>query len=159
MSRGPAKCRACVSVLTAADISALGPLPTPGVLPDVDIKVPNYPILAKDIVRHVGDAVAFVVADSVDAAKDAAEALEIDWQALPHVIGAVAALKPGAAKVWEERAGNLAFETEAGDANATKEAFARAAQIVELTIVNQRLVTNYLDTAAWSRSTTASATR
>jgi carbon-monoxide dehydrogenase large subunit len=133
-------------ILTASDIPALGPLPTPGVLPDVDIKVPNYPILAKEVVRHVGDAVAFVVADSIDAAKDAAEALQIDWQALPHVIGAVASLKPGAAQVWDDRPGNLAFETEAGDARATKEAFAKAARVVELTIINQRLVTNYLDT-------------
>src|SRR5437870_8063731 len=60
-------------VLTAADISSLGPLPTPGVLPDVDIKIPVYPILAEEVVRHVGDSVAFVVADSIDAAKDAAE--------------------------------------------------------------------------------------
>ena len=133
-------------VLTAADISTLGPLPTPGVLPDVAIKIPDYPILAKDVVRHVGDAVAFVVADSLDAAKDAAEAVEIEWQQLPHVIGAVAALKPGAPKVWADRADNLSFETEVGDARATKEAFASAAHIVELTIVNQRLVTNYLDT-------------
>jgi carbon-monoxide dehydrogenase large subunit len=133
-------------VLTAADISTLGPLPTPGVLPDVAIKIPDYPILAKDVVRHVGDAVAFVVADSLDAAKDAAEAVEIDWQQLPHVIGAVAALQPGAPKVWADRADNLSFETEVGDARATKEAFASAAHIVELTIVNQRLVTNYLDT-------------
>ncbi|MGB8565203.1 MAG: molybdopterin cofactor-binding domain-containing protein, partial [Pseudolabrys sp.] len=58
----------------------------------------------------------------------------------------VAALKPGAAKVWDDRPENLAFETKAGDAQATKEVFARAAHIVELTIVNQRLVTNYLDT-------------
>jgi carbon-monoxide dehydrogenase large subunit len=133
-------------VLTAADISTLGPLPTPGVLPDVAIQIPEYPILAKDVVRHVGDAVAFVVADSLDAAKDAAEAVEIEWQQLPHVIGAVAALKPGAPKVWADRADNLSFETEVGDARATKEAFASAAHIVELTIVNQRLVTNYLDT-------------
>jgi carbon-monoxide dehydrogenase large subunit len=133
-------------VLTAADISTLGPLPTPGVLPDVAIQIPEYPILAKDVVRHVGDAVAFVVADSLDAAKDAAEAVEIDWQQLPHVVGAVAALKPGAPKVWADRADNLSFETEVGDARATKEAFASAAHIVELTIVNQRLVTNYLDT-------------
>jgi carbon-monoxide dehydrogenase large subunit len=133
-------------VLTAADISTLGPLPTPGVLPDVAIKIPDYPILAKDVVRHVGDAVAFVVADSLDAAKDAAEAVEIDWQQLPHVIGAVAALQPGAPKVWADRADNLSFETEVGDARATKEVFASAAHIVELTIVNQRLVTNYLDT-------------
>ncbi|MGA9003637.1 MAG: xanthine dehydrogenase family protein molybdopterin-binding subunit, partial [Pseudolabrys sp.] len=133
-------------VLIAADISALGPLPTPGVVPDVDIKIPPYPILAKDVVRHVGDAVAFVVADTLDAAKDAAEALEIDWQTLPHVVGAVAALKSGAPKVWAERPDNLAFAAEVGDARATMEAFGKAARIVELTIVNQRLVTNYLDT-------------
>ena len=133
-------------VLTAADISTLGSLPTPGVLPDVAIQIPEYPILAKDVVRHVGDAVAFVVADSLDAAKDAAEAVETDWQQLPHVVGAVAALKPGAPKVWADRANNLSFETEVGDARATKEVFASAAHIVELTIVNQRLVTNYLDT-------------
>src|SRR5215831_13449940 len=133
-------------VLTAGDVSALGPLPTPGVVPDVEIKVPTYPILASDVVRHVGDAVAFVVADSVDIAKDAAEALEVDWQQLRHVIGAVNALKVGAPLVWSDRPGNVAFEIKVGDASATKEAFAKAAQIVELTIVNQRLVTNYLDT-------------
>jgi carbon-monoxide dehydrogenase large subunit len=133
-------------VLTAADISTLGPLPTPGVVPDLDIKIPVYPILATDVVRHVGDAVAFVVADSIDAAKDAAEAVEIGWQPLAHVIGAVAALKPGAPKVWAERSDNLAFAVEVGDARATAEAFAKAARIVELTIVNQRVVTNYLDT-------------
>jgi aerobic carbon-monoxide dehydrogenase large subunit len=133
-------------ILTADDISALGPLPTPGVVPDVDIKIPVYPILAKDVVRHVGDAVAFVVADSIDLAKDATEAFEIDWQPLPHVIGAVAALGTEAPQVWSDRSGNLAFQTEAGDAAATKAALAKAARIVELTIVNQRLVTNYLDT-------------
>src|SRR5215467_5696565 len=133
-------------VLTAADISSLGPLPTPGVVPDVEIKIPAYPILAEEVARHVGDAVAFVVADSIDAAKDAAEAIEIDWQQLPHIIGAVAALKPGAPKVWPDRADNLSFETEVGDADVTKETFTKAARIVELTIVNQRLVTNYLDT-------------
>ena len=133
-------------VLTAADISHLGPLPTPGTVPNLEIKVPNYPVLAREVVRHVGDAVAFVVADSLDQAKDAAEALEIDWQPLPHVVGAVAALQPRAPRVWDDRPGNLAFEVEAGDARATKEAFANAAKIVELTIINQRLVTNYLDT-------------
>ena len=81
-------------VLTAADVADLGPLPTPGVLPGVDIQVPVYPILAKDMVRHVGDAVAFVVADTLAAAKDAAEAIAVDWQPLPHVIGAMAALAP-----------------------------------------------------------------
>ena len=133
-------------VLTAADITGLGPLPTPGVLPDVAIKVPHYPILAKDVVKHVGDAIAFVVADTLNAAKDGAEAITVDWQPLPHVIGALAALKFGAAPVWADQPGNLAFETSMGDAAATKQAFAQAARTVSLTIVNQRLVTNYMDT-------------
>jgi carbon-monoxide dehydrogenase large subunit len=132
-------------VLTGADTADLGPLPTPGVLEGVDIKVPHYPILALDVVRHVGDAVAFVVADSLEQAKDASEAIAIDWQPMPHVIGAIEALKPGAAPVWPDRP-NLAFETAVGDAEATKAAFAKAARTVSTTIVNQRLVTNYMDT-------------
>ncbi|MCF8477754.1 MAG: xanthine dehydrogenase family protein molybdopterin-binding subunit, partial [Pseudolabrys sp.] len=104
-------------VLTGADTADLGPLPTPGVLEGVDIAVPHYPILALDVVRHVGDAVAFVVADTLEQAKDACEAIAIDWQPLPHVIGAIEALKPGAAPVWPDRS-NLAFETTAGDAEA-----------------------------------------
>ena len=133
-------------VLTAADVAELGPLPTPGVLEGVDIPVPVYPILARDEVRHVGDAIAFVVADTLAAAKDAAEAITVDWQPLPHVIGAIAALENGAPQVWPDRPGNLAFETEAGDAAATKRPSREAARTVSLTIVNQRLVTNYLDT-------------
>jgi len=133
-------------VLTAAEVANLGPLPTPGVIPGPEIKVPVYPILAKDVVRHVGDAIAFVVADSLSAAKDAAEAISVDWQPLPHVIGAMAALAAGAPRVWPDRPDNLAFETELGDAVATQAAFARAARTVALTIANQRLVTNYMDT-------------
>jgi carbon-monoxide dehydrogenase large subunit len=132
-------------VLTGADTAHLGPLPTPGVLPDVDIKVPPYPILARDVVRHVGDAIAFVVADTLEQAKDAAETISVDYQPLPHVIGAIAALKMGAPQVWPDRP-NLAFETTAGDEAATKKAFAQAARTISTTIINQRLVTNYMDT-------------
>jgi carbon-monoxide dehydrogenase large subunit len=132
-------------VLTGADTAHLGPLPTPGVLPDVDIKVPPYPILARDVVRHVGDAIAFVVADTLEQAKDAAETISVDYQPLPHVIGAIAALKVGAPQVWPDRP-NLAFETTAGDEAATKKAFAQAARTISTTIINQRLVTNYMDT-------------
>ncbi len=133
-------------VLTGEDVADLGPLPTPGVLEDVDIPVPVYPILAFDEVRHVGDSIAFVVADTLAQAQDAAEAISIDWMPLPHVTGAMAALAAGAPRVWLDRPGNLAFETEVGDAAATRAAFANAARTVELTIVNQRLVTNYMDT-------------
>jgi carbon-monoxide dehydrogenase large subunit len=133
-------------VLTAADVADLGPLPTPGVLPDVDIPIPTYPILAGAEVRYVGDAIAFVVADTLAQAKDAAEAISVDWQPLPHVVGAEAALERGAAAVWPDRPGNLAFETTLGDRKATADIFAKAARTVTCKVVNQRLVTNYLDT-------------
>jgi carbon-monoxide dehydrogenase large subunit len=132
--------------LAAPDIAGLGPMPCPGTIPGLDIPIPLYPVLARDVVRHVGDAVAFVVADTLAQAKDAAEAMTIDWQPLPHVIGGRRALEPGAPQVWKDRPGNLAFETELGDAAATAAAFARAARTVSLDLVNQRLVTNYLDT-------------
>ncbi len=92
------------------------------------IDVPPYPVLARDVVRHVGDAVAFVVADTIEHAKDAAEAIAIDWEPLPHVIGAAAALRADAPLVWPDDASNLAFETTLGDAQATAAAFAQAAQ-------------------------------
>ncbi len=136
-------------VLTAADTAKLGNLPCQGAIPDTKIAVPPYPILARDEVKHVGDAVAFVVADTLDDARDAVEAIAIEWEPLPHAIGAAAALAPGAPPVWPKAVsarGNLAFETELGDAEATARAFARAARTVSLTLVNQRLVANYLDT-------------
>jgi len=132
-------------VLTGADVAHLGPLPTPGVIPGPEIDIPYYPILARDVVKHVGDAVAFVVADTLEQAKDAAEAIAVDWQELPHIVGAIAALDPKAPRVWPDRS-NLSFESTMGDAAATKAAFAQAERVVETTIVNQRLVTNYMDT-------------
>ena len=132
-------------VLTAADLAHLNPMPCPGTIPDLPIDVPDYPVLARDVVRHVGDAVAFIVADSLTLAQDAAETMRIDWQPLPHVIGAQAALAPDAPQVHDGR-GNLAFETAVGDAAATKAVFAKAAHTVSVSLVNQRVVANYLDT-------------
>jgi aerobic carbon-monoxide dehydrogenase large subunit len=133
-------------VLTAADIAELGPLPCQAGIPDQPLTAPPYRILASDVVRHVGDAIAFVVAETVEQARDAAEAIAVDWEALPHVVGSVAAVKPDAPLVWPRRPSNVAFETTLGDAAATRAAFAKAAQTASLTLVNQRLVTNYLDT-------------
>src|SRR5215475_5346171 len=136
-------------VLTGSDTAELGDLPCQGVIPDTEVTVPPYPILAREEVRHVGDAVAFVVAQTLDQARDAAEAISIEWEALPHVVGAAVALAPDAPLVWPRTIaarGNLAFETELGDAQATARAFAKAARTVSLTLVNQRLVANYLDT-------------
>jgi carbon-monoxide dehydrogenase large subunit len=133
-------------VLTGADTAGLGDLPCQGEVPDTIIDVPPYPVLARDEVRHVGDAIAFVVADTLDHAKDAAEAIAVEWEPLPHVIGADRALRNGAPLVWPPMRSNLAFETGIGDARTTAAAFARAAHTVTLCVINQRLVTNYLDT-------------
>jgi carbon-monoxide dehydrogenase large subunit len=89
---------------------------------------------------------AFVVADTLDQARDAAEAIAVDWEPLPHVIGAEAALADGAPLVWPDRPGNLAFAVDFGDADASAAAMAQAARVTTLKLVNQRLVTNYLDT-------------
>ena len=133
-------------VLTGADTTDLGSLPCTVEIPDTAIDVPPYYILARDEVRHVGDAVAFVVADTLERAKDAAEAITVTWEALPHVIGVTAALKPGAAMVWPQHRNNVAFDVTLGNKAATARAFAAAARTVSLTLVNQRVVANYLDT-------------
>jgi carbon-monoxide dehydrogenase large subunit len=135
-------------VITGADVTALGDLPCQAEIPGAEMAVPSYPILVLDTVRHVGDAIAFVVADTLDHARDAAEAIEIDWRPLPHVIGAAAALEKRAPLVWPKLRDNLAFETELGDAKATASAFGQAAYSVSLTLINQRVVSNYLDTRA-----------
>ena len=131
-------------ILTGGDIGEYGTMPCNGRPPDVKIDVPPFPILARDVVRHVGDAVAFVVADTLDQARDAAEALEITWDELPAAVGAAEAVKDGAPKVWPS--GNVAFDMDVGDKEPTQEAFKKAARVVSLTLVNQRIVTNFLDT-------------
>ena len=133
-------------VLTGEDTAALGPLPMQAGIEGVDIWSPPHLVLARDEVRHVGDAVAFVVADTLDRARDAAEAIDIEWQPLPHVVGAVAALAKGAAAGVAQPPGQSRLRGRARRRAATERAFRAAARTVSLTLVNQRLVTNYLDT-------------
>jgi carbon-monoxide dehydrogenase large subunit len=137
-------------VLTAQDpaVAALGPMPCVAMPPDHPVEPPPYPVLARDEVMHVGDAVAFVVADTIEQAKDATEAIAVAYEPLPHVVDAVAALAPDAPQVWPDKPGNVAFALTLGDEDKTRAAFAGAARTVELAVVNQRLVTNYMDTRA-----------
>ncbi len=136
-------------VLTAAETASYGSLPCQGVVKPADeekLWMPPYPLLAVDTARHVGDAVAFIVAVTLDAARDAAEQLEIDWEPLPAIADTKGALEAGAPQVWAERPNNLAFRTEIGDREATEQAFARARRIVKIELVNQRVVANYMET-------------
>src|SRR5438270_7899528 len=119
----------------------VGPLPCISQVATVaPIIVPPRRALARDRVRHVGDPVAFVVADTNEQARDAAELIEVAYRPLPAVVDAMAALAAGAPLLWEEAPGNLSYRFERGDKAAVGAAFAGAAHIVEIELVNNRLV-------------------
>src|SRR5258705_7192723 len=135
-------------ILTAAEVGDLGDLPCLFNLETDPFTGPPYPILAKDEVRHVGDAVAFVVADSIDQARDAIEAIDVKWTPLPSVVGVVNAVKQGAPQVWPDKPGNVLFDVPVGDKKAAEAAFAKAHAVAEVTIVNPRVITNFMETRA-----------
>ena len=136
------------AILTAEDVGDLGSLPCLFNLEVDPFTGPPYPILAEGEVRHVGDAVAFVVAETVDKARDAIEAIEVNWTPLPAVAGVVNAVKPGAPQVWPDHAGNILFDVPVGDKKAADEAFAKAHAVVEISIVNPRVVASCMETRA-----------
>ena len=135
-------------ILTAADVEGRQGL-TAGFLPPApDGSKPSpeaIPLLCADTVRHVGDAVAFIVADSVDAAKSAAELIEIDYEPLDAIVGAERAMEETAPLVWSDHAGNIAFHHFVGDKDTTDAAFDNAAHTISLKVVNQRLICNYME--------------
>lgn len=138
-------------ILTGKDVAEYGDLPCKGHVTTVSGEMSKslpVPVLPTDTVRHVGEAVAFIVAETLAQARDAAEAIEIDWAPLPAVTGIAEALEDGAPQVWADRAGNVAFEAEQGDRERTEKAFAKAARTVSLTVVNNRLASNYMETRA-----------
>src|ERR1700740_3342741 len=100
---------------------------------------PRYPALVKDRVRWVGDYVAFVVAETRHQAADAAELIEVEYEALPAIVSTEDARKPGAPLVWDEAPDNISFVYLEGDKAATDAAFAGAAQIVKRKFVINRV--------------------
>ena len=136
------------AILTADDVRDLGGLPCLFNLEVDPFTGPLYAILAHGVVRHVGDAVAFVVADTVDQARDAIEAIEVNWTPLPAVIGLANAVRKGAPQVWPDHAGNVLFDVPVGDKKATEAAFAKAHAVAEISIVNPRVITNFMETRA-----------
>jgi carbon-monoxide dehydrogenase large subunit len=130
-------------IFTAADLEAdgIGPLPCIAQVATVEpMIVPPRHALAGDRVRHVGDPVAFVVAESRELARDAAERIAVDYRVLPAVADAPAALLPGAPQLWDAAPGNLAFRFERGDKAAVAAGIALAAHVVDIELVNNRLV-------------------
>lgn len=109
---------------------------------------PAQPHLARDTVRHVGQPVAFVVAESEAAARAAAETVTVEYDEMPAVIGSAAALEPDAPCLHTDAPGNLAYDWEVGDAAAVEAAFAKAAHVSRLRIDNPRIVVNTMEPRA-----------
>jgi carbon-monoxide dehydrogenase large subunit len=139
-----------LAVLTGADILAAGYLIPPNGPPlksedGTPLRNPPRPALATDRVRFVGEPVALVVAETADQAADAVERIAIDYEALPAVISAPAAIAHGAALVHEEAAGNLALAFGYGDKAATEAAFAKAAHVAQVEVTAQRVAANPME--------------
>src|SRR5258707_10657491 len=130
-------------VFTAADLDmdGIGPLPCIARVATVaPMIVPPRRALARDRARHVGDPVAFVVADTADQARDAAELIAVTYRPLPAAVDATEALAAEAPMLWEEAPGNLSYRFERGDKAAVDAAVAKAAHIIEIELINNRLV-------------------
>jgi carbon-monoxide dehydrogenase large subunit len=148
-----------VGVFTSADLTGVNGLPCGWLITGTDGKPmnePPHPVLAQGKVRYVGDAVALVVAESIDQAKDAAEQIEVDYDVLASVVSSVDALKPGAPQIHEQAPGNRCYTWALGDKAAVDAAFAKAAHVTKLDLVNNRLVPNAIEPraalASWNRA-------
>jgi carbon-monoxide dehydrogenase large subunit len=142
-----------VKVLTGEDMKADGVGGLPCAWPvtgknGTPSKEPAHPALAQGKVRCVGDAVAFVVADTLMQARNAAEAIEVDYEVLPAAVGVLDALKPGAPAVFDDIPDNICCDWDVGDAHATEAAFKRAAHVARISLVNNRLVGNPIEPRA-----------
>lgn len=137
-------------VLTGADVAAdrLGAMP-PLFMPDEQdhhcFRAPRS-LLVHDRVRCVGDRVAFVIAETLVQAYDAAELIEIEYEPLPVLIALDEAAKEGAPKIWDDcPTGNVSFELHYGDTKATDAAFAAARHVVAATLLNNRITANSIE--------------
>jgi len=133
-----AKLAGVQGIYTAADLAGLGPMPCMAAVSP--LIVPPRFALAVERVRHVGDPVAFVVAETSEAAREAAERIEVEYDALPAVVDGRAALESGAPQLWPQAAHNTAFHIRKGDAAAAAAAMKQAAHIVEIEVMNNRVV-------------------
>jgi carbon-monoxide dehydrogenase large subunit len=141
------------AILTGADLAAdkIGDLICGWMVLSKDgsqMKGGRHPALAQDKVRYVGDAVAVVIADSLNEAKDAALAVEVDYGVLPAVIDLAGAQGAGIPQIHDNAPRNTIYEWELGDAAAVNAAFAKAAHVTKLDIVNNRLIPNAMEPRA-----------
>jgi len=139
-----------LAVYTAEDLSAddIGDIPCiapmPGKAGSGTIQ-PPHPVLARGRVRHVGDPVAFVVAETAAQARDAVELIEVDYDDLPVIADTKAAVAPDAPQIWDEAPNNVCLDWEIGDRAATEAAFAKAQHVTRLELINNRIVVSPIE--------------
>src|SRR6266850_3426239 len=148
-----AKAPGVLAVLTGRDVAEAGYKSIPANLGVKDrfgepLKKPPRPVLAQGKVRHVGECVACVVAESRELAQDATELIAVEYRELPAVTSAEKALAPGAAQLHAELPGNLSFDWVAGDEAATEAAFRAADRVVKLRLDNPRMIGNPMEPRA-----------
>jgi carbon-monoxide dehydrogenase large subunit len=142
-----------IAILTGADLEAagVGTLPTVPIFKRADgaaMSVPPRRLLAHEFVRYVGETVVAVIAQTRIQAQDAAEAVLVDYKELPAVADAAGGTAPGAPEIWAGAPGNIAAVTRYGDAGAAAAAFANAAHVVKLDLINQRVSPNAMEPRA-----------
>jgi carbon-monoxide dehydrogenase large subunit len=140
-----------VGVFTGADLTGVNGLPCGWLITGTDGKPmnePPHPVLAQGKVRYVGDGVVLVIAETLDQAKDAAEQIVVDYDVLPAVVNPVDALGQGAPQLHEQAPRNKCYTWALGDKAAVDAAFANAAHVTKLDIVNNRLVPNAIEPRA-----------
>jgi aerobic carbon-monoxide dehydrogenase large subunit len=142
-----------VAVLTGTDMEAdkVGSLPCGWQIHSKDgspMKEPGHFPLARGRVRYVGDAVAVVIAETKDQARDAAELVMVDYEELPAVAASTRAATPDAPQVHDEAPGNVCYDWHLGDKAAVDAAFAQAAHVAKIDLVNNRLVPNAMEPRA-----------
>ena len=139
------------AVFTGPDMADVGGIPTGWLIHSKDgspMVEPAHPAMAIGKVRHVGEIVAIVVAETRDQAREAAALIDIDYRELPAAASLEAARADGAPLVWDDAEGNLCYDWEVGDRGAAEDAIAGAAHVVSIDVVNQRLVPNAIEPRA-----------
>jgi len=140
-----------LAIFTGDDLTGVNGLPCGWLITGTDgqpMKEPPHPILAQGKVRYVGDGVALIVAETPDQAKDAAEMIVVDYDVLPAVVNPADALKKGAPAIHDGAPGNKCYTWALGDKAAVDDAFAGAAHVTKLDIVNNRLIPNAIEPRA-----------
>lgn len=137
-----------VGVFTAKDFEYLGGLPCGWLIHNRDgspMTEPKHPVLAEGKVRHVGDPIALVVAETPYQARDAADTIQVTYEELPAVVDMRQAVGDSSPLVHDEAANNLCYDWELGDSEAVATAFTNAAHVTKIDLINNRLVANPME--------------